>query len=75
MRLWLLITMYEPRGVFFLRVVTVKYNMKGVCRAFPTHTQERFWDTKRHFWGLRICGSLAPKNGQTACRIAELQHA
>jgi hypothetical protein len=33
---------YERKGVFFLRVVTVKYDMKGICRAFPTHTHENF---------------------------------
>ncbi len=29
------------------------------------------WDTNviSHFCGLRICGSLAPKNGQSAHRI------
>jgi hypothetical protein len=65
--------MYEQRGVFFLMVVMVKYNIRGVRRAFLTHTQEHFWDTKQHFCGLRICGSLAPKNGQQMRRITESQ--
>ncbi len=54
-------------------VVMVKYDIRGVCRAFPTHTQEHFWDTKQHFYGLRICGSLAPKKltaDAQNCRIA-----
>ncbi len=59
--------------LFFLMVVLVKYDIRGVCRAFPTHTQEHFWDTKRHFCRLRICGSLAPKIGQQMRRILESQ--
>jgi hypothetical protein len=74
MRLWRQINMYEQRGVFFLMVVMVKYDIRGVCRAFPTHTHEHFWDIKRHFCGLRICGSLVPKNGQQMRRIAESQN-
>jgi hypothetical protein len=34
----------QQRGVFFLMVVMVKYNMKGVCGACPTHSHKHIWD-------------------------------
>jgi hypothetical protein len=56
-------------------VEDVAEDLRGFAeQASPTHTQEHFLDTKHHFYGLRICGSLAPKNGQQMRRITELQH-
>ena len=59
----------QRRGVVFM----VLYNMKGVCGVvFLSNTHTNIWDTKHHFCGLRICGSLVPK--WTDClQITDLQ--